>query len=88
MMKVDNNIYEILKKVEKITSGSSEIVWMDKDNYEGYVFTDSLYSLLEDLLYEYDLLQEKLEDTIKDRDENYKPISYYEMYGISEDNFH
>lgn len=92
MLQVNEENYKILKKVEVITSTDcdSDIVWMDKKNKRGYIFPDALYSMIEELLYEYDLLQEKLEDTIDDRNENYQPIPFnpYDEYGISESDFH
>lgn len=59
---------EIYKKVENITN----------TNYypEGdMVPVDSLPVMIEDLLYEYEILKEELEDLKQDLKENYKPVS-------------
>lgn len=89
-MKIDESNYDVFKKVQDITGTDYEILWTDHENIQGYIFMDSMFSMIEDLLMEIDRLNETLEDTIKDRDENYKPIPFdpYKEYGISEDNFH
>lgn len=46
-----------------------------------------LKDAIEDLLVEYDKLQEKLEDEKEQRDNYYKPKSEYEIIGMREEDF-
>lgn len=48
---------------------------------------EELKGAIEDLLVEYDKLQEKLEDEKEQRDNYYKPISKYENIGMNERDF-
>ena len=49
---------------------------------------DDLLGIIQDLYYENERLKEELEDEKRDKEDNYKPLSPYELYGISERNFH
>lgn len=49
---------------------------------------EDLLGIIEDLYFENERLQEELEDEKRDKEENYKPLSPYELYGISEKDFH
>lgn len=62
---------------------SADKLGIDKD----LVSIDDLLGIIEDLYYEVERLKEELQDTIDDRDSNYKPISNYEMYGMSDRDF-
>lgn len=65
-------------------------------DYEGIVLSDDLFyvepevieSMFEDMFCEIDSLEEKIEDMEQDIKDNYKPISPYEMYGVSERDFY
>ena len=48
---------------------------------------EELKNAIEDLLVEYDKLQEQLEDEKEQRDNYYKPISEYENIGMDERDF-
>ena len=48
---------------------------------------EELKDVIEDLLVEYDKLQEQLEDEKEQRDNYYKPISEYENIGMNERDF-
>ena len=48
---------------------------------------EELKDTIEDLLVEYDKLQEQLEDEKEQRDNYYKPISEYENIGMNERDF-
>lgn len=77
-LEIDEDLY---KKISKITI----------TNYEkkgDFVPADSIVPMLEDLLNEIDRLEEKIKDIEKDREDNYKPISSSEMYGISDRDFY
>ena len=70
----------------------------DKTNtdYEGIILSDDLFyvepevieSMFEDMFCEIDSLEEKIEDMEQDIRDNYKPLSPYEMYGMSERDFY
>ena len=49
---------------------------------------EDLINMIDDLYYEYKRLEEKLEDEIQNRQDNYEPISPYKMYGVNEKDFH
>lgn len=70
-----------LEKAEKITS-------TDYERKENYIPLDSLLCMIRDLEDEIELLEEKIEDTEDYYHDNWKPVSPYEMYGISESMFH
>lgn len=49
---------------------------------------EDLIEMIDDLYREYKRLEEKLEDEIQNREDNYEPISFYKMYGVNEKDFH
>ena len=53
----------------------------------GLIKLSELKDAIEDLLVEYDKLQEKLEDEKEQRDNYYKPKSEYEIIGMREEDF-
>lgn len=53
-----------------------------------FVSVDELLDIIENLDDEVTYLKEQIEDIKQDRDDNYRPISYYEQYAINEDDFH
>lgn len=68
-----------------------------KDSIEkiiGYIINplnmneDDLIELLEDVVNEYERLQEEYEDYKRNVEDNYKPIPVSEQYGISEREFY
>lgn len=46
-----------------------------------YIPAENIESMIKDLLYEIDRLNEKIEDMENDIRDNYRPISNEEMYG-------
>ena len=87
-MKVDEYVFDVVQKVEKKTSTDYNIMWKDAENVDGYITADDLFTMVEDLLYEIDYLEEKIEDLeryIENSKEKFDP--YYE-YGVSERDFH
>ena len=64
-MKIDENNYDVLKKVEDITGIDSGVIWTDAENIEGYITTGTLYNTIEDLLTEYGVLEEKYQDLLE-----------------------
>ena len=74
-MKIDEYVFEKIKKVEEKTMTDYDIIWKDKENVEGYVTADDLFTMVEDLLYEIDHLEEKIEDL--ENKENFDPRDEY-----------
>lgn len=74
-MRIDEHIYEKIKKVKEKTMTDYNIIWKDEKNYEGYITADDLFSMVEDLLYEIDYLEEKIEDL--ENKENFDPNDEY-----------
>ena len=87
-MIVDESNYEILERVSKLTLTDYEIRWFDKKNIYGYIETDNLISMLEDLLCEIDTLEEKYKDLEQDIEDNYKRLTYEEQIDYNPHDFH
>ena len=81
MVKIDKKIFYDVTKIV----GSCDVAISDEDNV--YIEDEYIESLLEDLVAEHHVLEEKLEDEIEQREEFYKPLSTYEYLGISERDF-
>ena len=75
-MKINQDIFDILDKVQKITLTDYEIKWFDKENKDGYIDIENLISAINDLLSEIGYLQELIEDMKQPRDEYEDPYSY------------
>lgn len=69
--------YEMLKKVSSITNTDYEL----KGNF---IPIDSLVNALDDMLVEYNQKLEEIEDMERDIEDNYRPVSLKEQYGICE----
>lgn len=67
-----------------ITEKTLERIGINKD----IISVEELLGVIEDLYFEKEHLEEELQDLKQDIEDNYKPISPYEMYGISERDFH
>ena len=74
-MRIDEYVFEKIKKVEEKTMTDYDIIWKDKENVEGYITADDLFTMVEDLLYEIDHLEEKIEDL--ENKENFDPRDEY-----------
>lgn len=81
MVKIDKKIFYDVTKIV----GSCDVAISDEDNV--YIEDEYIESLLEDLVSEYHVLEEKLDDEVKQREEFYKPLSPYEYLGVSERDF-
>lgn len=57
----------------------SEINFTDYELKGNTIPVDSLISMVEDMLAMYHNKEEELEDTIRDRDDNWRPIPYEEQ---------
>ena len=87
-MRVDESNYDVLYKATEITGIDYNIIWHDAENIDGYIDSEVLLDIIQDLMCELDNAKEKYEDLKQDLEDNYKPISHYEEYGISESDFH
>lgn len=74
-MKIDENVFEKIKKVEEKTMTDYDVVWKDAENVQGYITAEDLFTMVEDLLYEIDHLEEKIEDL--ENKENFDPRDEY-----------
>ena len=86
-MRVDVSNFETLKRASEITLTDYNIRWFDAENIEGYIDGEDLLSIIDDLIYEVDRLEEQIEDIKEDIRDNYKPISYAEQVGVSDSDF-
>lgn len=80
--KLDNDEYEKIREIERITYSDYEIVG-------NFIPVDSLINALIDMLGEYHNKEEELEDLKQDIEDNYKPRydNKYQEYGLSERDF-
>ena len=86
-MRVDESNFGILQDAYDITGIDDKIYWRDAENIDGYIDTDYIIDLMEELISKYEKLREEKIDLEEDLRTNYKPIGPYEMYGISENDF-
>ena len=86
-MKVNEETFDTLKRVEEITGTNYDIKWTDSQNIEGFIFSEDLFHMIKDLICEVDRLKEEIEDIKQDIQDNYRPIPYAEQVGISDRDF-
>lgn len=81
MVRIDKKIFDDVTRIV----GHCDVAISDEDN----VFIEDEYveSLLEDLVTEHHVLEEKIDDEKEQREEFYKPLSPYEYLGVSERDF-
>lgn len=70
--------YSLKKDIEKIVNYEIEPFEMAEDD---------AISLLENLVNSYKYLETKLNDLKKDVEDNYKPLTSSELYGVSDKDF-
>lgn len=70
------------KQVQEITN-------TDYDMKKGFIELNSLKTIVDDLLVEYDSLKEKFEDYKNEVENNYelKEVDPYDFYGVSREDF-
>lgn len=78
--KLENEELERINRVSKITC-------TDYDLKGNFIPVDSLLAAVEDLLIEVDRLEEKYKEFEQEVEDNYKPYTKEEMYGVSERDF-
>ena len=86
----DETDFDILKRAENILD--TEFRWNIKDDEMTGWCDEDEYEIIDNLCSEIDYLKEQLEDQKEHYEEEirecYKPISPYEFYGVSENDFH
>lgn len=78
--KLNNDEFERIKEVEKITLGDYELLG-------NFIPVESMMNIIEDLLVELGKSEEKYKDFEQQVEDNYKPISYEEQVGFTEKDF-
>lgn len=91
-MRVDEDNYGVLRRAEDILGTDYGLNITNDDECKGFIDSDNLTQMIDDLCMELDRLKESLDD-LKEYYENqikdyYKPVLPYEFYGINEDMFH
>lgn len=90
-MRIDESNYLVIDRAERLLFTEYEKRWFDAENIDGYIDNDTLIDIISDLCDEIELINEELEEEKnkyeEDIRENYKPISPYEFYGVSEHDF-
>lgn len=85
-MKISKELYQ---RISELTGVDYEGIVVNEDEF--YIEEENIKIMFKDLLWERDKTEERLTDEleheIQNRRDNYKPISPYEMYGVSERDF-
>ena len=79
--KLNDDELERMFKLSKITMTDYELIG-------NFAPVENLMAAIEDLLIELDKAEERIEQIERDRDENYKPVSYAEEIGYRERDFY
>lgn len=69
---------KLLKKIENITITEYDVL------FDRFLKIEEVEGMLEDLVMEYEVKCEELEDVIRDRDENYRQLENKEIYDYDE----
>lgn len=83
-MEIDRELYE---SISKITGWNYEPIYQKEEDAPVIITRPKMENILEDLLIEIHDREEKIEDIIKDREDNYRPIPVEEQLGISASDF-
>lgn len=78
-MKIDENVFDIINKVHEITLTDYEIKWFDAENINGYIESDVLLNIIQDLICEIEHKEEEIEDIKQDIKSNYRPLTIAEQ---------
>lgn len=90
-MRIDEEKYGIIYDAEN-ELGTSYEMNINDDDFRGFMDEEIVLELIQDLTEEIKNLKEKLEEQQEEFDEKindfYNPKSPYEIYGVSENDFH
>ena len=75
-MMIDKKLLERIENETFTDYGAYDVVGGNK--IETYISVNNIEPMLSDLLIEIDRLKEKIEDIIRDREDNYRPVRYEE----------
>lgn len=78
-MKITQDEFDIISKASEITLTDYEIKWTDHDNLEGYIDSEDLLVIIQDLICEIEHKEEEIEDIKQDIESNYKPLTIAEQ---------
>lgn len=78
-MKIDENVFDIINKVHEITLTDYEIKWFDAENINGYIESDVLLNIIQDLICEIEHKEEEIEDIKQDIESNYRHLTIAEQ---------
>lgn len=78
-MKIDENVFDIINKVHEITLTDYEIKWFDAENINGYIESDVLLNIIQDLICEIEHKEEEIEDIKQDIESNYRHLTIEEQ---------
>lgn len=78
-MKINENVFDIINKVHEITLTDYEIKWFDAENINGYIESDVLLNIIQDLICEIEHKEEEIEDIKQDIKSNYRPLTIAEQ---------
>lgn len=80
-MIINENNYDILDRVSKITMTDYDIRWFNAENIEGYIECNSMFNMIEDLLCELEHKEEESENYKQYVADNYRQLTDEEIYG-------
>lgn len=83
-MEINRELYE---KIQKLTGWDYEPIYQKGAESPVIIVRGKMENILEDLLLEIHERDEKIEDIIKDRDDNYRPVSIDKQVSISDKDF-
>lgn len=90
-MRVCEDNYGVLRRAEDMLGTDYGLNITNDDECKGFIDTDNLTQMIDDLCMELDRLKESLDDLKNYYEEQirecYKPISPYEFYEVSENDF-
>lgn len=61
-MRVDESNHETLQRAYDITGSINKIYWRDAENIDGYIDTDDVMTLMQDLINEYEYKADEVRD--------------------------
>lgn len=77
-MEIDRELYE---NISKITGWNYEPIYQKEEDAPVIITRPKMENILEDLLIEIHDREEKIEDIIKDREDNYRPVPIEKQVG-------
>ena len=77
-MRIDESNFETIQKASEITLTDYNIYWKDAENVDGYIDTDDLVTIIQDLICEIEHKEEEIEDLKnQEKESEYDPYDLY-----------